>query len=78
MAKRKPDRRRPPPRGGMTPDEFRLVAQRAYGDDWPHAMAREFGVDRVTIWRWRTGRSTISVPIAIALRSKAPPRRPRP
>lgn len=63
--------RRSKPRGGMRPPELRALAKRVYGEDWRTGMAKEFGVDRVTVWRWATGRSVISVPIAIALRSKA-------
>jgi hypothetical protein len=67
--------RRSRPLGGMEPTEFRRLALRVYGEGWKDDMAKDFGVDRITIWRWSTGRSTISVPIAIALRSKVRKRR---
>jgi len=64
--------RRAEPAAGMRQRELVHLGKKIYGDGWKQKMAKEFGVDRVTIWRWATGRSTISVPIAIALRSRAP------
>lgn len=62
--------RRTHPTAGMRSRELIHLGKKIYGEDWRTKMAKEFGVDRVTVWRWASGRSTISVPIAIALRSK--------
>jgi hypothetical protein len=69
--------RRSLPLGGMRPRELIDIGEKVYGEGWRLKMAEDFGVDRITIWRWSTGRSTISVPTAIALRSKRPRRRRR-
>ena len=77
MARRTSPTRRSHPLGGMAPEEFCHLAPKVYGPYWKLDMAKEFGVDRVTIWRWSTGRSTISVPTAMALRAKAAAIKPK-
>lgn len=73
MPRKKPETpRRSHPIGGMRPRELCHIGKQLYGDGWKDKMAHDFGVNRQTVWRWATGRSTISVPIAIALRSRAP------
>ena len=37
----------------LTAEEFRALAEAAYGADWAGKIHVEFGVNRATVWRWR-------------------------
>ena len=77
MAKQQTSARRSTPQNGMQPSELARLGKKIYGDGWWLSMAADLGVDRVTVWRWATGRSTISVPTAIAIRARADAKKKR-
>ena len=60
---------RQPDARSMPAEEFRALAELAYGDDWGSKMPVEFGVNRATVWRWR--RFGCNGPAAVLLRMLA-------
>ncbi len=52
----------------MTGAELQAAAVELYGsENWQDGLAHALGVDRITVWRWATGRSGISGPVAAAI-----------
>ncbi len=52
---------------GMTGDELADIASEAIGYGWQAELARNLGVNKVTISRWRTNDLPISRAMAIAI-----------
>lgn len=53
----------------MTPDEFKSVGERLWGQKWRKSMARILHKDRITIYRYCVGDIQISILVSMVLRS---------
>lgn len=51
----------------MTPTELTIAGQWLYGHDWQSALARAIGVNRVTIYRYATGKAAIPRLVEVAV-----------
>lgn len=54
----------------MTRAEFGRSLKALFGDGYASRAAVELGVDRTTIWRWRTGASRVPGAVETLLRAK--------